>query len=637
MAYELTAPKPQKESKADKESDLALVLAQFEDAENSTINSREESETHRRYYDGYQWTDEEIQILESRGQPVITDNKIKDKVEFLLGMERKTRADPKAFPRNVPTDEQSADAATDALRYVADQNMFHYVRSDVSENMFIEGVGGVEIVIDKKYGGRAPKICIRRIRWDRLYADPHSMECDYSDAMYKGFVTWMDYDVALSKWKGKKDVLDGCFSENGPTSETYDDKPRYYINTAGRKRVQVFTHYYKKTDRWQYCVFVKGGFLEDPTDSAYEDEFGEPECPLEFQAMYRDGHDGAPYGQIRRYRDLQDDWNKRRSKSTHLLSVNQIVMEQGAAGSEPGDLDKLRREAARPDGVIERVPGLALEIQKGLDLAQGHIQLMMLTGNALDATGPNAALQGTTGSISGRAKQVDQQGGQIQIDRPFDQIRYLTLRIYRQVWNRIRQFWTQEMWIRVRDEEQVKFVALNKPKLWAQIIAEQLAKMPWPEEEKAAILQQVAVDPKFRQEIVTNHVASLDVDITIDEGPDVVSLQQEQFAVIAELIKAGLQIPPRVLIRASSLRNKEEILREMEGGDNPMAQQMAAMQAKMAELDALIKEAQARKIMSEVAKNEAAAIETQVDTSVKLAHFTNGPEVSAEKTAVSVN
>lgn len=642
MAYALTAEKeskPQKEPKSDQATDHALVLAQFEDAENSTLESRAEAELHRRYFDGYHWTDEEIRILESRGQPVITDNKIKDKVEFLLGLERKTRADPKAYPRNVPTDEQSAEAATDALRYVADQNMFHYVRSNVAENMFIEGMGGIEVVIDTKYGGRAPKVCVRKIRWDRLYADPHSMECDYSDAMYKGFITWMDHDVALAKWPKKKDVLEACFAGGQETSETYDDKPRYYINTVGRKRVQVFTHYYKRAEKWFYCVFCKGGFLEEPRESPYENEFGEPECPLEFQAMYRDGDDGAAYGVIRRYKDLQDDWNKRRSKSLHLLNTNQIIMEDGAVGeaADPQAINKLRKEAARPDGVITHIPGTTLTIEKNLDLAQGHTQLMMLTGQALDATGPNAALQGTTGSISGRAKQVDQQGGQIQIDRPFDQIRFLTLRVYRQIWNRIRQYWTQEMWVRVRDEEQVKFTALNRPKMWAQIIAEQLQKMPWPDEEKAMILQQVAQDPKFRQVIMTNDVANLDVDITIDEGPDVVTLQQEQFQVIADLIKAGIQIPPKALIEASSLRNKQKILSDMSGGDDPAAQEMAEMQKRLANLEALSKEAAIRKTMSEVEKNEAATAESQVDASVKLAQFTSGPEVTPAKTAVTVN
>lgn len=623
-----------------KDDEHALVLSQFVDSQDTTISSRAEAELHRAYYDGHQWTDEEIAELEARGQPVITDNKIKDKVAYLLGLERKSRTDPKAYPRNIPTDEAKAEAATDALRYVADENMFPYVRSSVAEDMFIEGTGGIEVVIDKKYGGKNPKICVRRIRWDRGYADPHSMECDWSDAAYKGFVTWMDYSSAKLRWPKKLDILDACFNSSESTTDTYDDKPRFVINTQNRKRVQVFTHYYKREDVWYHCVFVKGGFLEEPSKSAYEDEHGEPECPIEFQSLYREGKDGAPYGAIRRYKDLQDEWNKRRSKSTHLLNSNQIVMEDGAAGTDQEALNRLRKEAARPDGVIQYTQGMALELRNNLDLSAGHIQMMQITGAALEATGPNAALTGDSGSISGRAKQIDQQGGSVGLDRDFDSIRFLTLRVYRQIWNRVKQFWTMEKWIRVRDEEQLKFIAFNRKRLRGDIIAEELkTRQDMSDEEKDQILRQVANDPVYREEFVENAVAEIDVDITIDEGPDVVTLQQEQFDMLARLAESGrVPIPPKALVEASSIRNKRKILEAMGGGDDPAAQAMAQLQQRLANLEALMKEAEIRKTMSEVEKNladveksKATAAETHVDASVKVASFTDGtPDKNAQ-------
>lgn len=629
-------------SKTSSEDAHSLVKQQFLDSENSTLTERTEAETHRAYFDGKQWTDEEVAEIEARGQPVITDNKIKDKVEYLLGMERKTRTDPKAYPRNA-RDEASADAATDALRYVADDNMFNYVRSDASENMFIEGRGAIEIIVDKKYGGKIPKICLRHIRWDRLYVDPRSMKADYSDKSYVGTITWMDFDVAVEKWKDKRDVLDLSFADVVP-SETYDDTPQFVILTTTRKRIQIFQHYYLKGGKWWYCEFVSGGFLKDPAESAYLDENGEPSCPIEVQAMYREGKTGRAYGVIRRYKDLQDDWNKRRSKSLHYLNTNQVLMEDGAAGSEPDAVDRVRAEAARPDGVIRRIPGMELELVKNLDLSQGHISLMMLTGQSLDATGPNAALSGQTGSISGRAKQIDQQGGLVQIDKPFDAIKYLTLRVYRQVWNRVKQFWTAETWIRVRDDEQLKFVALNRKVTRAEVIADELKSADMADEEKAAILQQIASDPQYKEPVVLNNVAEIDVDITIDDSPDVLTLQQEQFGTLAELAKAGLPIPPKALIEASSLRNKRKILDAMSGANDPMQQQMAQMQQQLAQLElsnkqmqGMLLEAQVRKTVTEAEKNAAATVESQVDAAVKVAQFISPETPAAPKTQVSVN
>lgn len=617
---------------------LTLVKQQFVDADDATIDERAEGDTARDYVDGKQWTAEEEKILADRGQPVVTDNKIKDKIEYLLGMERKQRTDPKAYPRNTPTDEGGADAATDALRYVADSNHWNYVRSDAADSMFVEGRAGIEIIVEKKLSrgsSGVPKIRQNSIPWDRLYVDPASMRTDYADKGFVGTVTWMDHDTAIAKWPGKKAEIEASYEIPTGSSQTFEDKPRWFTNTAGRKRVQVFDHYYLQKGEWWHCKFVAGGFVEEPAVSAYEDEEGEPDCPIEVQAMYRERKSGRAYGAVRRLKDLQDDWNKRRSKSLHLLNTNQIVMEDGAAGSNDDSLARLRKEAARPDGVIQRVPGMELEIVNGRDLAAGHIQLMMLTGASLDATGPNAALSGNTGSISGRAKQIDQQGGLVAIDKPFDSIKFLSLRVYRHTWNRIRQFWTEEHWIRVRDEEHLKFIALNRKVTKAEIMAAELKNADMPDEEKAAILQRIATDPQYQETVVLNNVAEIDVDITIDESPDVMTLQQEQFAILADLAKGGVAIPPKALIEASALRNKRKILDAMGGGDDPQQQAIAALQQKMGELEAMLKEAQIRKTISEVQKNEAATAESVVDAAVKTAEFITAP--ATPKTQVSVN
>jgi hypothetical protein len=46
---------------------------------------------------------------------------------MLCGLERRARTDPKAFPRT-PAEDDRADAATQALRYVADDNDYSRIR-----------------------------------------------------------------------------------------------------------------------------------------------------------------------------------------------------------------------------------------------------------------------------------------------------------------------------------------------------------------------------------------------------------------------------------------------------------------------------------------------------------------------------
>ena len=85
---------------------------------------------------------------------------------------------------------------------------------------------------------------------------------------------------------------------------------------------------------------------------------------------------------------LQDEINKRRSKAMHLLNVHQVVAEQGAVP----DVDKARREVARPDGYVEVMPGLKFEIQQTADLAAGQFQLLQHATAEMQLSGPNAAM-----------------------------------------------------------------------------------------------------------------------------------------------------------------------------------------------------------------------------------------------------
>lgn len=623
---------------------LELVRQQFLDAEEASIEERAEARVARQYYDGEQITDEIRKALKRRKQPEVVDNKIKDKIEYMLGMERKTRTDPKAFPRNPGSDEQQADAATDGLRYVCDDNRFPYKRSAYSEELFIEGRGTVEIIVrrkkGKKYGSAEtttiPKIEINAIKYDRSYVDPRSRETDYSDAKYKGIVAWMDEDEALAEWPDKKAEIEASFDENFLSTDTYEDRPHFFLEGKGRKRIQVIQHYFVQGGEWKHCKFVAGGFLEDVAPSAYMD-YDEEEvcCCIEMQALYRD-KDGNAYGMVRRYRDLQDEWNARRSKALHLLNTKQIIAEKGALGADAKTVAKNREEFQKPDGYVEVVPGLEYEVLNGLELSQGHLNMMLLSGQALQATGPNAALAGLSGDISGRAKQFDQQGGLVAIDYPFDAIRSLTLRVYRHVWNRIKQFWSDETWIRVRDEEQIKFVALNRKVTRGEMLAAEVGQLQAPDEEKQALLQAIAADPSNQLPVTLNSVAEIDVDITIDEVPDVMNLQQEQFSMLVELVKSGaVQIPPRALIEASQLRNKRKIMDAIDGAKDPIAQRMAQLEATAKELQNMLLEAKAAKEMAGAENLKATRDESEVDRVIKQATFIDSQ--AAPKTSVGVN
>src|SRR5206468_2290507 len=122
------------------------------------------------------------------GQPPLSINYVRRKVDLLSGLERKARTDPKAYPRT-PDEENRADAATQALRFIGDSVNMPVLRSAVYDNMLIEGFGGIEIGLEDDGKGGAD-ITMTQVPWDRLFYDPHSRILDFSDARYLGMVLW---------------------------------------------------------------------------------------------------------------------------------------------------------------------------------------------------------------------------------------------------------------------------------------------------------------------------------------------------------------------------------------------------------------------------------------------------------------
>ena len=552
--------------------DLSVLIDQFEQAEQDTRAERELSERDRDYYDGKQLSPEELEALNKRRQPAVISNRIAPKVDALLGHERRMRTDPRAYPRT-PKHEEEAQSATDAIRYVCDENKYSLVRSAAADNLFVEGIGAVSIAMRVSGGQR--EVSITDIPWDRFYRDPCSRRRDFSDASFLGIAIWMDEADALRDFKGKDDVVSACYSE-GIESETYGDRPKVQWSDTKRKRIRVLQHWFKHQGKWHTAIFCKGGYLRDPQVSPYVDEDGEPQCAIVATSAYID-RENRRYGVVRRMISPQDEINKRKSKSLHLLNSKQVVAEEGAVN----DLEKARRELARPDGVVMVNPGLRFEVLDGIQLAQGQMALLQEAKAEIDASGVNPAIEGDASAPSGRAQEMMLTSGLAEMSGLFEALRMMSWEVYRQVWYRIRQYWTEERWVRVTDDERnLRWVSVNKPvQAWEQAAqqAEQ-AGQPLPPEQ----LQQLQMDPMMQRVVATqNQLAELDVDLILEDGPDSVTIQSEQYEQLVELKKADPNaIPTKAIIEASSLRNKDQILEQMEQGGIPpqVQQQMQEMQ-----------------------------------------------------------
>jgi len=613
--------------RADEDPDLLSTLVQyFEDSEDSTRDARELSERDRDYVDHKQLTSEEREILRKRKQPPVQNNYIRKKINFLRGFERQIRTDPKAYPRT-PQHEEDATAATDALRYVADNTNFDEKRSEFWENFIVEGIGAAEVVVSRD---EKREIQTHHIQWDRLFYDFHSRKADFSDARYKGIVIWDDCDNVKRNFPDAEDVISASLSDE--FDDTYSDKPVKWVDSK-RKRIRIVQIYFLYRGIWHLAFYTKAGYLMKPVVSPWLDEDGFPECCIIMRSAYVD-REGNRYGEPRFMIEMQDSINKRESKAVHLISQRQTF---GNLRAFPDGVRAQKIELAKPDGHVVLSGNAEFGKDFGIlptgDMAQGQMALLQEAKSEMARTsGAEFASAQSMGNQSGRAVLANQNGAMLEYSPLADGKRQWEKQIYKAWWNRIRQFWTSERWVRVTDnEENVRFVSLNKPVSVADAVTEEIGFIP-PEFQNDSRLNVVSR--------IDNNVAEMDVDIIIEDSPDVVSIQQEEFRNLIDLANAGITFDQETYIRASNLRNKQDILNKMQGESEQQAQALQAQQDAQQQLTteavaaAIEKDSsQALDAQASALKKRAEAEKTMIETRKTQAE-TDGEIADTEQTLI---
>jgi hypothetical protein len=598
---------------ADKLGDL---IERFESAAEYYDDANERAQTAMDYYDGKQLTEEVAAELRRRGQSPMVKNRIRRKIDFLQGLERSQRTDPKAQPQR-PSQANDSDAATLAIRTVTTSNKYDQIRSLVWADLLRVGWGGLEVSLEPaKNPSLNPKVVLRRCKWDRMFFDPYSDEIDFSDAEYLGLVVWMDKDEAVRRYGPQaSEVYDETIATRS-AGTIYDDKPEWnlWVSTDKRQRIRVVQMYFRDSDgQWQFAEFTKGGFLRYGP-SPWVNEDGETEHGYVWRSCYIDRENNR-YGIIKDMIDVQDAVNKRESKALHLASVRQTFANDGALG----DMTKreLRTQLARPDGHVTLAPGKKFGEDFGVipntDMFTAQIELLKNDMNELDLMGPNASMQGKgPQDQSGRAILAQQQGGQMEVGPQLDTLRDMDREAYEKIWRRIRQGWTGPEWIRVSDDQKnIRFVGLNKPAMQPLIIPG--TGQPVIDPRTGQPVMQPVIDPMTgRPKIEQNDIASLAVDITIEDAPKMGQLRIESFQTLAELTKMvpSLQtLPAEAWLRLSGVDNYAEIIAMLK------AQQEAAAQQPPSPVDQLkLQGAQA-----EIQKKQGEAVNEQATAQHKVA------------------
>lgn len=610
--------------------ELTELVRRFEEAEESGVAARDEAKAARDYYNGNQLTEAEKEALRKSGQMPRVFNRIRRKVDWLQGLELQSRTDPKALPRT-PKAEADANAATDALRFVAESTDWDNKRSSAWFDMLVDGVAAVEVVVGFTKKGK-PRVMVNRYDGDRVFYDPYSADPHFEDATYYGAVIWSDMKPLIQQYPDKEAEIKASCNVTYSALGEFEDKPSWQVwADPARERVREVLMHWRDGNTWKWARFVRGGVLEEG-ESPFVDDEGDSICPMQLIGGYVDTNNQR-YGVIRDMFGPQDEINMRRRKGVALLSERQTVGVKGAVGS----VKRLKEELRKPDGHVEIDPeAWEAAVSKGLkpfeilntnDMAMGNLQMLSEAKSEIDQMGANSGLAGKDeAGQSGRARQMKMQGGLIEIAPLTERMSNLTRRVFRLMWVAIRQSWTEETWVRVTDDEKnIRFVGMNRPVTLGEALDEAVKADP---SKKPMVAQFMAAngiagpqDPRLQQVVkVENNVAEMDVDILIEEAPDVVTLEGETFQAIVGLAGAtqGAAVPPDMLVElAPNIKREQkdrmlERMKEREQANGQQGQQAAQLAQQGHQLQSQAQAAKAAKDMSQARKTDVETLERQI-------------------------
>lgn len=648
---------------------IATLQGWWDEARDMHAANRREQFIDVDYYDNHQWDRQTADLLLDRGQAPLTYNHIAPAVDWIIGTERRTRIGWKVHPRG-PEDAEIAQAKEQAMKFVEDANDAGFARSEAFSHAVKAGVGWIEeCLVDESDD---EPITVRCEPWENMWWDPYAQTRDCRDARYITRSRWLDIDYAVSMFPQYEELLrrnaHSYIDTEFDLLEDMGDVPGFYLNgdrysldltrsfsggfhstrtgpaSALRHRIRLLETWFKRpvpikrmasldpdldrqeyeqdnpkhaaalrdgiitlndavAQRVQYAIWIPGQVLVHE-DSPYKHR-RYPFTPI---FCYRDDRTKLPYGVIRRLRDPQDDYNKRRAKALFLLSTNRVIYESDAF--EEGDEQDMLDQAAAPNAQIRVKSGAlakkAIQFEWGADLASGQVTLMEQSREHIyEGSGVTRENLGQdTSATSGRAILAKQQQGAVTTAEVFDNLRFSVKASGRKTLSLIEQFMTLPKRIRIIGEAgAMQWMLLNEPD----------------------------IDPVTGDVIFKNDMAASHADFVVDQQDARETQRMAQAEALFETIRT---LPPEaqfalldVALELTDLPNRADLVarvRQLNGQAAPgeqaspealaAAQAQAEAQQRASQLEEQERTARIRKDLAAAAKAEADARRTDVET-----------------------
>ena len=617
------------------------------------------------FYQGEQWDQTDVSMLDAEGRPALTINTILPTINTVLGEQSTRRADIQFKPRR-GGDEEVAQTLNKLYMQIADNNKLDWIEQQVfSDGLIMDGRGYFDVRMDFSDHVEGEIRITAKDPLDILI-DPDAKEYDPKHWNEIFETKWMTLDEIEEMYGTKKAEELQFIAENGNSfgrdsveyeetrygdtesmddylgASTYDEDE--YRNV---KALRVIERQHKRITRVQCLVDPDTGD-QRPVPEAWNDRKAKsfakkynltliskiqkkvrwtvtcdkvvlhddwsPYAGFTIVPYFAYFRRGRPFGMVRNLLSPQEQLNKISSQELHIVNTTANsgwMVESGSlVGMTPDDLEE---HGAETGLVIEYARGTnppakiqANTIPTGLDRIS-----QKAAANIQAISGINESMLGTdSAEVSGIAIRAKQNRGAIMIQVPLDNLRKTRHYLAEKILELIQTFYTEQRIIQVTNESD-----------------------PLQPREPMVINQ---MTPEGR---IINDLTLGEYDVVVSTAPARDSFDEVQFAEALNLRQVGVAIPDDAIIEYSHLAKKGELakrIRTTTGIEKTPEQMEAAllvqqMQMQEAQLELAKLEAEVQRITSEAAVNVAKAQTTQAEPDLQLAELQGKIEMKMQE------
>ena len=592
-----------------------------------------------RFFQGDQWDEADRQKLAAVRRPAMTINKILSTVANVMGEQITNRAEISFRPRSGAPAE-TAEALTKVFKQISDNNKLDWLRSDMFADGIITSRGFLDVRID--YGdSMTGEVRVTHLNPKNVIIDPDAEDYDPD--------TWAD--VMTTKWMTADDVAvlysredaeylrnrDASFYPYGYDSiQAFRDRvgdrfnPMYsgdHDHSNVMRNLRVIERQYRQLDRQKHFVSQDGDMRPIPEDfdrdriALFVDQFGfqvttklvrrlrwtvicdnvvlhddwSPYKHFTVVPYFPHFRHGKTIGLVENLLDPQEILNKVSSQELHVINTtansgykvkagaltNMTVEELEQKGAQTGIVIEVNGD---PDKDVQKIQ--PNQVPQGLDRvsykAEEHIKTI---------SGISDSMMGfDREDVAAKAIQAKRQAGSTNLVKPLDSLTRTDHILARNILDLVQTFYTEE-----------RLMTITKNSLTGET-------------------EDFMVNQVTPEGTIVNDLTLGEYDVVVSSVPVRETLEDSQFEQAMALREAGVMIPDSVLIEASRLQRKSEIIKLIEGDqDSPEAQAQAELQRRMQE--------------AEVAKLEGEAQGKHADAGLKQARAQK-EAILAEKEAM---